>query len=228
MPFEELTLDLFGGPRASVSTPSRVRCATPPKRGFTPWSGTRTGERDLARARTSQSPPACRAAGCPAGAAVHARVRGAEHEPAGGRVHELRAGTLASRRRSGAQRGLDASAAGCRGAALERHAVRGSAGRRRRLPGGKPDRRSDGDRGSGTGTYVQTGGKVYITGPYGGAPFGLEIVTPADRRPVRSRQRDGSLEALSSTRKRRVGHDRSRTRCRRSSGASRCSSNGCS
>ena len=46
VPFEDLKVDLFGGPRASVSTPAR--CGASVSEGvFTPWSGTDAAEREL-------------------------------------------------------------------------------------------------------------------------------------------------------------------------------------
>ena len=50
MPFEELKLDLFGGPRASVSTPALCG-AYATDAVFTPWSGTGPVSGGLSRGR---------------------------------------------------------------------------------------------------------------------------------------------------------------------------------
>ena len=146
LPFEDLKLELFGGPKGSLSTPAR--CGSyGTEAAFTPWSG--TGTLDLSSPGTGIRnhvwPGRCTLPGrC---AALQPGVRRAEHERSGRRVYGLRSRTLASRRRPGAQFCLHAPAAGQRRAALLDQAVLRSAGPSRCVSGGKPDRGSDGGRG---------------------------------------------------------------------------------
>ncbi len=73
VPFEELTLDLFGGPRASVSTPSL--CGSYATNAtFTPWSGTPPVS-VLSPAEGFQVSSGVGGSGCPSGLPFAAGVR---------------------------------------------------------------------------------------------------------------------------------------------------------
>jgi len=56
--------------------------------------------------------------------------------------------------------------------------VWGSAGERGAVSGGIADRGKIVSAGVGSDPYTVTGGKVYLTSPYKGGPFGLSIVVP--------------------------------------------------
>jgi hypothetical protein len=181
VPFEELTLDLFGGPKASVSTPSA--CGSYPTSAvFTPWSGT--------PAVSVLSPPGDFAvtsgvggSGCPSGspfapgflAGSSDRRAGAftsfglelsrpdGDQPLGSVSMHLPSGVAALL--SSVELCSDAQAAvsGCPASS--------EVGEATAIAGLGPE------------PFVQRGGRVFITGPYGDAPFGLEIVTPAKAGP---------------------------------------------
>jgi hypothetical protein len=182
VPFEELSLELFGGHRASVSTPSR--CGSYPTSSlFTPWSGMTPV--------SVASPPegfvissgvggsACPAGALPfnpgfvtqntnteAGAFTSFKLelsRPDGDQALGGVSMHLPEGVAA----------LLSSVELCSGAQAAVSAC----------PGGSEIGQATAIAGLGPEPYVQEGGKVFITGPYGGAPFGLEIVTPADAGP---------------------------------------------
>ena len=140
LPFEELKLQLFGGERASLSTPASCGSYTTSSVVHGVVGG---GRRTVIRTvRSVRGYRRRRVPGRPA--RVLAGVQRAEHERAGGRVLAVHAGTRPPGRRAGADRRDGRAAARGRGAALERHAVSGTArpgwnGR----AGRKPDRALD-------------------------------------------------------------------------------------
>jgi hypothetical protein len=182
VPFEDLKVELFGGPRASVTTPAL--CGGYATEGaFTPWSSSSVAD-VLAPAEDFQVTSGVGGGACPAGGVPFAAGFKAESTSAraggftgfvleltrpdgdqalGGVSMHLPPGVAAMLSSvelcSQAQAASDSCSAGSR--IGEATAVAGL--------GPEP--------------FIQRGGQVYITGPYGGAPFGLEIVTPADAGP---------------------------------------------
>jgi hypothetical protein len=180
VPFEELTFELSGGPRASLSTPPL--CGTPSLAAtFTPWLAegvpsvtlSSGGEERLnitsgigGGACSNQAPFAPGVVGgsgtAQAGAFTSfslAVTRPDGDQPLTGAAVQLPSGAAA----------MLSSVTPC----PEPQAALGTCGRESEI--------GDATATSGVGPdpFTVTGGRVYITGPYQGAPFGLSIVTPA-------------------------------------------------
>ncbi len=178
VPFEELKLDLFGGPRASLSTPAHCG-AYPTEAAFTPWSG--TGTIDLS-SPAEQFEVSSGAGGgvCPGGSLPF--VPGFLAQSTSATAGQYTNFELELSRPDGDQ-ALSA---------LTMHLSPGIAallstvklcGEEQAAKDQCPPESQVGEAtaiaGLGPEPYTEKGGKVYITGPYGGAPFGLEIVSPA-------------------------------------------------
>ncbi len=175
IPFEELELHFFGGERAPLSTPSRCGTYTT-QASFAPWDGnapTNTSSSFEITSGPNGSP--CPGASLPFNPTLTA---GTTSNQAGG----FTPFTMTMSRKDG-QQDLQAIAlkmpAGLSGLLTgvelcgEAQANAGTCGANSQIGetivsvgvGGEP--------------YTVTGGKVYLTGPYKGAPFGLSIVNPA-------------------------------------------------
>jgi hypothetical protein len=176
VPFEELDLQLFGGPAGSLTTPSACGSYSA-SASFTPWSGTPSV--DVA------SEPAFQITSGPGGASCSSPqpfspslVAGASSLQAGGYTSFA----LHLSRPDGDQTLTNLSVHLPAGDAAilknvtpcpESQASQGTCGPESEIG------QATATAGAGPAPYTVTGGRVYITGPYQGAPFGLSIVTPA-------------------------------------------------
>jgi hypothetical protein len=177
VPFEELKLELFGGPRASVTTPPA--CGSYATEAlFTPWSGTgAVGVSSQAGEFQVTSGPG--GSPCPAGQPFRPGFLAESLNPAAGAFTTF---ALELSRPDGDQdlRGLSMHLPGGVAAMLSSVTLCTEAqAAAAACPAGSEVGHSTAVSGLGPEPFTVRGGRVFITGPYGGAPFGLEIVTPA-------------------------------------------------
>jgi hypothetical protein len=178
LPFEELRLHFFGGGRAPLSTPSSCGSYTTDA-SFAPWSGdTSVPSTSTFQATSGPNGASCQSLGgfAPSLTAGTTNIQAGAFSPL----------TLTMSREDGQQNlqaiqlktppgllGMLSTVALCG----EAQADAGTCGPESEIGettvsvgvGGTP--------------YTVTGGKVFITGPYEGAPYGLSIVNPAKAGP---------------------------------------------
>jgi hypothetical protein len=179
LPFEDLELHFFGGERAPLTTPSRCGTYTT-KASFTPWDGNAPVHSESSfNIEHGPNGTPCPGASLPFKPSLTA---GTTSNQAGG----FSPFTMTMSRTDGNQNlqaislkmppGLSGLLTGVE-LCPEPQASQGTCGPNSLIGettvsvgvGGKP--------------FSVKGGKVYMTGPYGGAPFGLSIVNPAKAGP---------------------------------------------
>ena len=179
LPFEELELHFFGGERAPLSTPSRCGTYTT-QASFTPWDGN-SAVKTSSSFQIEHGPNGdpCPGASLPFNPSLTA---GTTSNQAGG----FTPFTMTMSREDG-QQNLQAISlkmpAGLSGLLTgvelcgEAQANTGTCGPNSQIG------ETIVSVGVGSDPFTVTGGKVYLTGPYKGAPFGLSIVNPAKAGP---------------------------------------------
>ena len=177
LPFSELKLTLNGGSRATLANP-RACGSSAPKPTFTPVDTPFNPDAtptpfaitgcEAPRLRADLKPPRpSNNAGGYSPLHVHPARADGDQYPRGS-PHHPPAGLLRQSHR--------------------RPPLRRTPGRRGHLPRRQPDRRTHGRRRPRPRTYrLHRSGRVFLTGPYDGAPFGLSIDVSEHRRPAQPR-----------------------------------------
>ena len=178
VPFEDLKLQLFGGQRGSVTTPALCgNYAT--EAAFTPWSGTGTVDVDSPAGEFNITSGA-NGAGC--SASPLAFTPGFSAHSTNVQAGALTSFSLELARPDGDQALSTVSMHLPPGNAALLSSIKQCPQAQASVDACPPESQI-GDAtaiaGLGSEPYTEAGGKVYITGPYGNAPFGLEIVSPA-------------------------------------------------
>ncbi len=182
VPFEDLKLELFGGPRASLSTPPSCGVKTTTA-SFTPWSGSKEHPGTVTDEPHFEITSGPEGSGCanpqpftPSFVAGSTNTQAGAFTPftltIGVPQADAALDTISNMQLPQGLAALLASVPLC----PEPQAAEGTCGEESRIG------TSTASTGLGSEPYTLPG-KVYLTGPYDGAPFGLSAVTPAKAGP---------------------------------------------